>query len=182
MYYHHHHPLASNRLLSLDIVEDEDVTEPVTLEQVKSHLAVTASDDDVYLTLLIKAARGAIEKYTGLSLVEKTVTVTLDNYEGDYSLPYGPVIGTPVVLDGDGDEVDSTFSGTLHPNLATPKSAGLSVSYVAGYDVVPADLKLAILHEIAYQFQHRGDEIDREQMSPIAKGLAKPHRRVPKVL
>lgn len=170
-----------NRIVSVEVVEDDDITEPVTLAELKAHIRVTFTDDDDYITMLINAARLAIERFTGLSLVAKTITAIIDNGEGNLELPYGPVTDDPVVLDSEGDTVESTVGGAIFKWLKTPYNMGLNVSYAAGYEAVPGDLKLAIMHEAAYQYENRGD-VTKETMSPIAKGLAKAHRRVAKVL
>lgn len=51
-------------------------SEPVTLEQLKTFCRVTSSDDDDLLTELITIARKKIERYTLLSLVDKTIVLT----------------------------------------------------------------------------------------------------------
>jgi uncharacterized phiE125 gp8 family phage protein len=50
--------------------------EPVTLEQLKTFCRVTSYDDDDLLTELITIARKKIERYTLLSLVDKTIVLT----------------------------------------------------------------------------------------------------------
>lgn len=173
---------AFNRLISIEISDADDAEEPVTLYAVKQHLRVTFDDDDSYIFMLIKACRSAVEKYTGLSIVKKNIISYIDNSEGNFELPYGPIIGTPVIVDSNAETVDATYYGAAHKMIASPYSSELRVTYTAGFDKVPDDLKLAIMHEIAYQYEHRGDESDREGLSPIAKGYAKMHRRVSKVL
>ena len=51
-------------------------SEPVTLEQLKTFCRVTDSDNDDLLTELITIARKKIERYTLLSLVDKTIVLT----------------------------------------------------------------------------------------------------------
>lgn len=53
-------------------------SEPITLAQVKSHLRLTTSTDDDYLTLLIEAARDAVEIETGRALITQTITAYID--------------------------------------------------------------------------------------------------------
>lgn len=173
-----------NRLIDISIDEDEDVTEPLTLGQVKDHLNITFTDNDAYLERLIKHCRAAVEKYTGLSIVEKSITIHLDNYEGGYQLPYGPIFGTPYVTDKDLEEITSpVFAGSRFQYIVSPASGNIIVSYSAGYDGnVPNDLKLAILEEIAYRNENRGDQAGTAGLSNIAKSYAKAHRRVPSIL
>jgi uncharacterized phiE125 gp8 family phage protein len=70
----------------------ESITEPVTLAQVKEWLIIDTvnTDDDALLTRLITEVRQAIEKKTKLSLVERTITVTVDLVR-EFKLPHGPI-------------------------------------------------------------------------------------------
>lgn len=174
--------IRQNSLIDITIVEALDVNEPLTLDEVKAHIRVDFTDDDDYITMLIKTARATIEEYTGLSLVDKAITLYCNNTEGGFTLLYGPVIDTPTVTDADGVLVtDATFSGISFKKLLAPCYSEVRLEYNVGFTLVPADLKMAILHEVAYLYEHRGDESDKEGLSPIAKGYAKRHRRVPSV-
>lgn len=48
--------------------------------------------------------------------------------------------------------------------------------YTAGYSTVPEELKLAILNEIAFRYEHRGNEIITG-ISEAARVIAHPHKR-----
>jgi|SRR6478609_1827951 len=81
------------------VIELSD-SEPVTLEEAKSHLEVQGTSKDDYITVLIKVARKACENYAGLSFITQTRRVTLDHFPGcghwqtsakEIILPYGPV-------------------------------------------------------------------------------------------
>jgi Phage gp6-like head-tail connector protein len=54
--------------------------EPITLAEAKAHARVDSSDDDVYLTALITAAREMIERMTGRALISQTGRLTLDDW------------------------------------------------------------------------------------------------------
>lgn len=205
MCYTRHTERRENHLHSIEKVELGG-PDAVTLAEVKDHLRITFDADDTYLAMLIKSARLAIEAFCGISLVPKDITAIIDNNEG-FELPYGPVVDvagidevieviedeviiTPgvdavpaivPVVTNNGEVIESTFIGSTFRKLLT-RGSGLTITYRAGYVECPADLKLAILHEIAFQYENRGDVVNQERMSPIAKGYAKMHRRVPKVL
>lgn len=88
----------------------EPQAEPVTLDEAKTHLRVTDSNDDAYITTLIKVARRMCERYAGVSFITQTRVVKLDHFPtcltSEIELPYGPVIsisgsdtaGTPNAL------------------------------------------------------------------------------------
>lgn len=75
-------------------------SEPVTLEEAKTHLEVQLTSKDDYITVLIETARKACENYAGLSFITQKRRVVLDRFPGCYNwsasakeiiLPYGPV-------------------------------------------------------------------------------------------
>jgi len=69
---------------------------------------------------------------------------------------------------------------TAAPPTPTRVTDGVEVQFVAGYGVasaVPAALKQAVLCEIAFRYNNRGDcGCDGDLWSPEAKGLAQPYR------
>jgi uncharacterized phiE125 gp8 family phage protein len=153
-----------------DVQFDESgATEIITLIQLKAHLQITYTDDDTYLTDLIKACRAAIEQYCCISLVSKTITLFADLY-CERELPYGPVAtltsaslktgtgtytaqtsGTDYELDGitNGYEVFKPFV-----------SGRWKLVYTAGYATgkAPNDLILDLKRICSYCYEHKGDE------------------------
>ncbi len=60
-----------------------DVTvEPLLIAEAKTHLRVTSSADDAYITELIVAARVAVEEFTGRTLATKTYQLMMDMWPG----------------------------------------------------------------------------------------------------
>jgi uncharacterized phiE125 gp8 family phage protein len=94
----------------------EPQTEPVTTAEAKTHLRVTDSNDDAYITTLIKVARRMCERYAGVSFITQTRVVKLDYFPSclpkEIELPFGPVIA---------------MSGN---DSATPTPNALGISYV----------------------------------------------------
>jgi hypothetical protein len=123
----------------------------------KTHARITFTDDDNVPRNLLKAARRAIEKYTGLSIVTKTITVQVNNQAGGFELPYGPVISVTTVKDVDGGALDYTTSGLEFKTLTNAYSFA-EIQYDAGLGTVPEDLKLAIMKQAMWDYEHRGDE------------------------
>jgi uncharacterized phiE125 gp8 family phage protein len=158
----------------------ESITEPVTLAQVKEWLIIDTvnTDDDALLTRLITEVRQAIEKKTKLSLVERTITVTVDLVR-EFKLPHGPIREITAVIfrkgtnsNGTPDNEtltveDYTTDGEDFKLLKSKYCGRHKLSYTAGFGVdeeidydnpTPEDLELAIKMEIAYRYEHRGDE------------------------
>lgn len=161
--------------------------EPVTLEEAKEHLRVDFTEDDTLITRLITRARRAIENYCSISIVSKQVSVVMDLIT-DTELPLGPVVGNVVSFtDKDGNAIDgSAFSvyGLDYKHLAItsrywPRSV---IVYNTGMAIVDEDLKLAILNEIAFRYENRGETTQsRSGINPgicyDAIELAQPYKR-----
>lgn len=170
--------------------------EPVSLSEVKTHLRVTFNDDDVELYKMISRCRKRIENYCNISIVAQRIQVVA-RICGEWQLPYGPVTAVETVenrdknagsgptqytasaaewlLDGD------TFNDNDYPEHISTRDRFYPdnrsrITYTAGMEFVPADLKLAILSEIAYRYENRGDETTA--LSSAAIELANPYRKL----
>ncbi len=162
-------------------------TEPITLVEAKDQLRVDFPDDDAIITRMITQCRRAIENYCAVSLVSKQITCTVDLITG-VELPYGPVVGSIVsFVDKDGNVIDPTFykvSGTSFKRI-TPIDFNFwdaTLVYNVGYPIVDEDLKLAILNELAFRYENRGEATQaRNNVNPgvclDAITLADPYKR-----
>lgn len=197
--------MPTNRIIDIKRVEGS-VTEPVTLTQVKAHLIITSADDDTLLTSLITQARKSIEEYCAISIVAKTVTLTADLYKewelpygpvtgvtyvattSPNSEGSGPQTFTtaPTGWSTDGQEFISFNPGAIGEwDWGDPEPRNWNsrywpnrykIIYTVGYGTVPEDLKLAILNEIAYRFERRG-EGDGNGICEAARIIANPFKR-----
>jgi uncharacterized phiE125 gp8 family phage protein len=149
--------------------DESGATELINLAQLKAHLQITYSDDDVYLTELIAACRAAIEQFCCISLVEKTITLFADLY-CERELPYGPVASLTsaslktgnsvytIQTANDDYELDGITGGF---QKFKPYSGGRwKIVYNTGYDAakVPKDLILDLKRVCGYCYEHKGDE------------------------
>ena len=181
-------------MLYNDTLEYEVTTdlseEPVTLTELKQHLnmafdtlgSYTFTDDDTYLNRLIKASRQFLEKYTGLSFGEKTITAFLDNNRGGIEIPFGPVRSITSIKDYYGEVIASdayTLRGSKYKKIVSPSYDYMEVTYTAGLTVVPEDLKQAILCMCAALYKYRGDQTEAESGKwwMMALELASPYKR-----
>ncbi len=158
----------------LSTVFSAEGVELVTLTEVKAHLHITYADEDTYLTALLKQARASIEKYTGLSLISRTVTAKINNSAGGIQLPYGPVVAITSMADANGLTVEAANYSYLNSYLHFPVYNAMTVVYTAGYTVMPPDLKLAILFEIEYFIRLR--EGEKTDLKEVARELAAPFK------
>jgi uncharacterized phiE125 gp8 family phage protein len=166
-------------------------TEPVGLDtDVKPHLNIDHTDDDTLLTALISKCRKAIENYTGVSLTTHTVVVTADLCE-EIELPHGPINAITTVKVRTGTDIagaatydtltaanDYTLDGDDFKRLCSNREGRHVITYTTKALSEMDDLKLALLNEIAYRYEHKGDEIDNSGICVAAMNLANPYRRM----
>lgn len=162
----------------------EVVTELLTLSDVKSHLYITHTNDDDYLTSLITRARKQIENYCTIAIGSQE-KVLLADFIGnqEIQLPYQPVISVDTV------SVNSTWSTydevTLNTDYGidgvqektfTPFYSGrFKVEYTTGFTTLPEDLKQGWLCQIAYLYENRGD-MEKQGLSWLTKDLVSAYK------
>jgi len=209
--------MIQNTFLDQDIQEAYVGQEPVTLDDAKRHLRVDFDDDDLYISALITASRQAIEKFCSISLVAKTVTLTVQADEqqksvfsqpfqvreqfNQFELPYGPVrsVSSVTSIDTDGMTIlvcslnsDYFLIGKSFQTIKISNNFSNNILvYTVGYGPdagatpVPPQLWLAILNELAYRYESRGEPqnirataFTEEGVSQAARVLAQPFRRL----
>src|SRR4051812_14255213 len=106
-------------------------TEPVTLAEAKTHLRVTAADDDTYITALIKGARQHCEVVLNRALLQQdwdlffdcfpdVIRVPMPPLQSITSVKYIDLSGTLQTLDPTGYAVDKNFEpGRIKPAYGT---------------------------------------------------------------
>jgi len=170
---------------------DGEISEPVTLAEVKNFCKIDINTDDDILIELITTAREMCEDYANISFVDHTITTIVNNCNGGISLPYGPIKEVTQVKNSDGDilmlEEDYTISGNSFVRLLTPKLDNIEVTYLTGYSSLPKKMKLALLNCIYYLYDNRAQSIDHiydknvptiGNLGPISEMILKPLRRV----
>lgn len=185
-------------------VKTESTTEPVTIEEAKLFCHVTGSEEDEMFSLLISAARKAMEKYTSSTFAQKTLHATWVVMPDDklLELPYGPVISVDNVylVDEEGTEEELTLNddywvygnqdaivkiSTYWVTSLDENTSTVRVEYKAGYgdtstEPLPDELKLAILKQVATDYELR-ENIAVGTISTVltndSKSLAAPYRK-----
>lgn len=178
------------------LIDWEDVTgdsgvyeEPVSISEAKDYLRLEGfvddedspssdfDDDDRFLSEMITSARHRLEMWTGLSFIPKTFEIECTNLAGNYKLPFGPVTSITSVTNTDDTSLDYTTTRNLS-RLKTPLQENIIVTYEAGYTDLPKALKQAILMEVAYRYEHRGEEFDDKGICQAALNVAAPYKEV----
>jgi uncharacterized phiE125 gp8 family phage protein len=163
-----------NYLFDFTLTNVGTPTEPVTLAEAKNYCRVTTSADDALITDLITEAREAIEKATGLCIVQKTVKIWFNNPASNFNIPYGPIDATTFKLY---DNVNNTevlpinyrLVGGQYPSLNFPIWNQLRAEYTSGFITLPKELKIAILDQIDFDYENRGADIERYDQTGVCQ-------------
>ncbi len=170
--------------LGLDVqIKTDLVTEPVTVAEAKSYLNVDYTSWDTLIGTLISSARTNLERYTGSTFATKTLVATYQKVAENIDIPYGPIqsithvksideSGTKTTLTAGTDYLvtGNNFKNIRFYGIDTP----IEIEYVAGYTALPADLKVAILKQVAMDFEFRENVMDSSQVTELSNG-AKQH-------
>ena len=153
--------------------------DPVSLVDAKNFLRVDTTADDTLITSLISAATSQGEKFTGRVFEQVTFTgffsgLSFSQFEAGPYLqirrgPLDSVIsfksvenGSLVAVESTDYEVRETSGLSRIVFIETPPSADrviypFQVEFVAGYSVVPDDIKTAIKSHVLFMYENRGD-------------------------
>ena len=155
---------------------------PLTLTEVKNHLRIDFTNEDDYLTHLIKVASTFFEDITGRSLITKTYKTYIDKFpqynvgikirksklQSIVSIQYklNNVLTTYTSQNYYFNE-STRFSEILlitnnqYPNLIDEIKNCVAITFTAGYGAtnanIPSDVKQALLMFIANYYMNRGD-------------------------
>ncbi len=149
----------------LDVQETTSVygyeSEPVTLEETKTYCKIDFDEEDSLISAFITAARENLEKYLGISIIQKRIICILQNDCGGIELPYGPIYGdidTSLITDFDGNVVEVVISGLDYKYIVDPIN-WVQLIYDAGFVIVPETIKTAIKAQVFFYYENRGEKI-----------------------
>lgn len=165
------------------------ITEPVTLAEMKNFMRVEGfeddnesgeidfTSDDELIEELITSAREGLEKWCGVSIVPHRWQVRFTNLAGNIELPYSNGYSIVSLVDSEDNTIvsdDYKFRGISWLSLDFPLFCNMIVVYDAGYETVPKRLKQAIMRDVIYHYENRGES----GLSEHAMGLASGFKRV----
>jgi len=168
-----------NSEFQIEILTDL-TTEPVTLQEAKDYMRISSNAEDDLIEELITSARERIEKFTGLSLGEKTLKAYWFYFHIPAEIPYGPVTAINSVVDDNDVELEYTARGLQYKTLEAYSTQGLTIEYEAGFAVAPKGLKLAILKQVSTDYENRENYSIYDQayeLSSDARRQAQPYCR-----
>ncbi len=177
--------------LGLDVKIVTDLaSEPVSLSEAKSYLNVDTNNWDTLIGLLISSARTKMERYTGCSFAPKSLVATFMQTANEIEIPYGPVISLTSVKSIDEAGVKTTLvDGTDYIVIGTSfktirfyeTGTPIELTYTAGYNPLPLDLKVAILKQVGMDFEYRENVSDGSTITELSNGAkqtAASYRRI----
>lgn len=150
---------------SINSTTDEDI---VTLAEVKSFMSITHTDDDTLINTLLEMAIDLAERYTGLMIYRRTITLEYTQYANAVLLPWPPhvtvsevrtkTLGEETTLTSDEYFITGQDQKTLHLKNAVSYE-GLEVDLTTGYGAsgVPDSIKVAIMKTTLSQYEDRNN-------------------------
>ncbi len=153
--------------------------EPVSLEEVKAHLRIDHTDEDVLLAALVTAGRIHLETTLGLSFLTQQWILVLDQWpaQQSVSLPLGPVQQITAITLYDEDDQASAIDSSSYAldaisqpsrvvwraSISRPRPGraynGIEISLTTGFGSnavdVPQPLRQAILLLVAHWYENR---------------------------
>jgi uncharacterized phiE125 gp8 family phage protein len=144
--------------------------EPVSLNELKTHLRVNTAAEDALLTGYITAARETFEAMTGRACKPTTFRQHVHQFNGPVALMKAPVTSIVSVKVYDQDDqlqdVEGYETDLLscpawvwlpdgYPSLSSVKRPVAQVEFVAGWTTTPETVKLAIKLLAGHYFKNR---------------------------
>lgn len=149
----------------------QNLTEPVTVTELKTYIGYTETDQDSYFGDLITAVRLLVEQHTSLSCIAKIYQVLFERYDwerGWMTLPIAPVDEiTSVQVNS--EDVEYEVKGLTEQSIyvQTIGDNGISVEYSVEASEHLAIMKTVILMVCAAAFTNKTGYGEFASVSPI---------------
>ena len=142
-------------------------SEPVTLQNMYDWGKIDLTTDATLITALITTSRIMCEQFCNTSIIARTIVADINNVNGGFILPYGPVTNTPTAVDWEGTALTLIYNFN---QIQTPYGR-MRVTYTAGVTNTSPYLT-AIMQQCLFLYENRGDE--KTGLSPLAQMLLTP--------
>ena len=142
------------------------------LDLFKKHIRMTSHDLDADLREKLMAAVQAAEHHIGKVILRSEFVLSLPSVRiVRLKVPLVSVVG----LEVDGAEVtDYTLDGSVLVPGPSVTGSAMKVTYVAGYDHIPYDVKAAVFMHAATLFNNPTDSV--ETLAKASRNLLRPYR------
>lgn len=145
----------------------------IPLAEVKNFCKIDIDEDDALLDELQLAAIIKCESLLNIGFKQRETTAIIDNRNGDFFLPYGPIASVSMIKDV--APVDKQTSGIKWTQIIWPREDHLTVVYIGGYSTLPMQIKIGLLQCIFYLYDERKRRDD--PFPPIYLETLKPFSR-----
>lgn len=152
------------------VVFSAEGPEPVSTADILAWGKIDQNTDNAIISALITTARIMCENYINGSIITRTIVADINNVNGGFILPYGPVTGAdPTAVDWQGTALTLVYN---FGQIQTPYGR-MTVTYTAGPDTNNLSVyTTAIMQQVLYLYENRGDE--KVGMAPLACTLLNP--------
>ena len=142
----------------------------VLQEEFKSHIRLTGTELDAELYQEMMAAVYHAEHHIGKVILQSRFRTTVP-FSSSITLKV-PIVEI-VSVEVDGKEVtDYSLNGRILSFVGTGTS--MTVTYIAGYEIIPYDMKVAIFMHAATMFNNPTDTV--ETLTKASQNMLRPYR------
>jgi len=165
------------------ITQDFDL--PVPLHEARLHLRVDHDDEDLMIDSYIRAASARLDGpdgYLGRCLTPKVWRLGLNQLRGTITLPLPPCQEVTSITYADRNGDVQTLANASYrvrgigdvacitPIGSWPDTDSASITFTAGYTVVPDPIRAAILLRVAHMYEHRESVVIGESVAGLPLG------------
>jgi hypothetical protein len=140
-----------SRLLSIKIEPISPVTDVITVSEAKQYCRVDFADDDTLFIQLIASSRQRLERYTCRVFLPSNCSAIYNQECGGDRILLS--YSDNILLDAGSDYIDSLV-GDVYIETCDKK---VELEYTSGYDETPEWIKQAVLMDVAWRYENRGD-------------------------
>ena len=125
----------------------------ISLDEIKHFLRLTSDVDDKIIITLLETALFHLERYMSQSLIQKTYSQEIIQYDEEILLENGPVVKILSIETKDGSPVHY-YSDNGSIVLTERHTKPVIVNYVAGLfkDILPSIFRFALLEIVLYLY------------------------------
>lgn len=123
----------------------------VSIADAKNYCRVDFNDDDLLFARLIEASRQRLEKYTGRVFLRSNCNAIYAQESG------GDRVRLFFSDNIDLDSASDYYLSLIGESYIDSTDELIKLNYIAGYDIIPEWIKQAVLMDVSWMYENRGD-------------------------
>ena len=123
----------------------------VSIADAKNYCRVDFNDDDLLFARLIEASRQRLEKYTGRVFLRSNCSAIYAQESGGDRVRL--FFSDNIDLDASSDY----YLSLIGESYIDSTDELIKLNYIAGYDIIPEWIKQAVLMDVSWMYENRGD-------------------------